>query len=55
MTYEAQRKCQLMSEIAWLKEAIKKAKKPRHIKELEHQLKQTEYNLYLGVFDKKSR
>ncbi len=50
MSYETERKRQLQVEIDWLKAKIKTVRKPKHRKDLLHQLKKTEYDLALGIF-----
>jgi hypothetical protein len=51
MTYEEQRKRQIRVEIDWLKNKLKTISKPKHRKDIERQIKESEYNLYLGVFN----
>jgi hypothetical protein len=50
MKCEDERKRQLSIEIQWLKDKLKTVKRTRHRKDLEHQIKEREYNLYLGIF-----
>ncbi len=50
MSYESQRKHQIESEIEWLKNKIKSTVKGKHIKDLERQIKEREYNLHLGIY-----
>lgn len=47
---EKERIVQIQIEIDWLKAEIKKGLKPKHRKQLEHQIKKKEYDLALGVF-----
>ena len=43
-------KIQLQVEIDWLKAKLQTKLKPRHKKQLEHQIKKKEYDLALGKF-----
>lgn len=47
-----QRQRQLQVEIDWIKNKLKTVTKQKHRKDLERQLKEREYNLHLGIFDK---
>lgn len=51
MTYEEQRKRQIVVEIEWLKNKLKTISKTKHRKDLERQIKEREYELHLGVFN----
>ena len=51
--YEQERIRQLQSEIKWLKIKLKTVTKPKYRETLNRQLKEHEYNLALGLFDKK--
>lgn len=50
--YEENRKRQLRHEIEWLENKLKTVKKEKHRKDLQRQIREREYNLYLGIFDK---
>jgi hypothetical protein len=50
MKYEEQRKNQIRVEINWLEDKLKSTSKPKHRKDLERQIKESKYNLDLGVF-----
>ena len=50
MTTERDRRRQIQNEIDWLKEKLKTVKREKHRKELEHQIKEREYNLHLADF-----
>lgn len=52
MAYEEERKRQILCEINWLKDEVKKAKKQKHKKDLERQIKEREYNYHLAVYKK---
>ncbi len=50
MSYEQERKKQIQHEIDWIKNKLKSVKKQKHIKDLERQIKEREYELHLGIF-----
>lgn len=54
MSYESERRKQIQHEIDWLKEKLKTAKREKHKRELEHQIKEREYNLHLADFSNKT-
>jgi|APSaa5957512576_1039674.scaffolds.fasta_scaffold03048_6 hypothetical protein len=49
---EEERKIQIQVEIDWLKAKITTGLKPKHRKQLEHQIKKKEYDLGLGIFSR---
>lgn len=50
--YEENRKMQLRHEIKWLEDKLITVKKEKHRKDLQRQIKEREYELNLGIFDK---
>lgn len=51
-SYEEGRKKQMRHEIEWLEDKLKTVKKEKHRKDLQRQIKEREYELHLGIFDK---
>jgi hypothetical protein len=52
MDYEKERKTQIIIEIEWLKNKLKTAKGEKHRRDINRQITESEYNLYLGIFKK---
>jgi len=49
MTYEEQRKRQIVVEIEWVKNKLKTISKTKHRKDIERQIKEREYELLYGL------
>ena len=52
MSYEQERKKQIQHEINWIKNKLETVTKPKHRNDLERQIKEREYELHLGIFNK---
>ncbi len=53
--YEQERRRQIESEIRWLKIKLKTVTKAKYRDTLIRQLKESEYNLAIGIFDSKHK